>query len=101
METKDRAQFTRANPQYVVAIRTWFDKTGGNSYFTGRIWGGDELVTIPFQYGYEGSYEQAACVALGMDYNAWAAQDWENKRNIFGIEHVEVMRRKDLHYIAK
>ena len=98
MRLAEQVKFTRANPQYVVCIRSWFDKTGGNSYFTGRIWGGDELVNLPFQYGYDfGAYTEAAILALNIDLQEWNVQDWETKRGMFGIELVEVARKKDLH----
>lgn len=36
-----------------VECREWFDKTGGNSYFSARIWvNGGQVAILPFQYGY-------------------------------------------------
>ena len=44
-----------------VEAREWFDKSGGNSYFSARIWADGNLVGIlPFQYGYENHYESVA-----------------------------------------
>lgn len=40
-----------------IEAREWFDKTGGNSYFSARISVDGELVGyLPFQYGYESQY---------------------------------------------
>ena len=43
-----------------VEAREWFDKTGGNSYFSARVSVNGELVGfLPFQYGYGSMYESA------------------------------------------
>jgi len=98
MRLAEQIKFTRSNPCYVVAIRSWFDKINGNSYFTGRIWGSDEMVAIPFQYGHgHDSYLDAAMDALGLDYQEWNVQDYETKAGTFGVEYCEVARKKDLH----
>lgn len=48
-----------------IEAREWFDKTGGNSYFAGRVELDGELVAyLPFQYGYESAYRDAAFKAL-------------------------------------
>lgn len=40
-----------------VEARLWFDKTGGNTYFTARVWiDGHIAFTLPFQYGYDNQY---------------------------------------------
>lgn len=40
-----------------IEAREWFDKTGGNSYFSARISVNGEIVGyLPFQYGYESQY---------------------------------------------
>lgn len=34
--------------------RLWFDKTGGNTYFSNRVWvNGKIAFVMPFEYGYE------------------------------------------------
>lgn len=44
-----------------IEAREWFDKTGGNSYFSARISVDGELVGyLPLQYGYESAYEYEA-----------------------------------------
>jgi len=44
-----------------IEAREWFDKSGGNSYFAGRISIDGELVGyLPFQYGYGSAYEYEA-----------------------------------------
>lgn len=48
-----------------IEAREWFDKSGGNSYFAGRVELNGELVAwLPFQYGYESAYRDAAFKAL-------------------------------------
>ena len=48
-----------------IEAREWFDKSGGNSYFAGRIEVDGGLVAyLPFQYGYESAYEYAALEEL-------------------------------------
>lgn len=45
--------------------REWFDKTGGNSYFSARIQvDGKWVATLPFQYGYGDSYIYEATTVL-------------------------------------
>ena len=41
----------------LVEGREWFDRSGGNSYFSARIWVDGEIVgVLPFQYGYGDQY---------------------------------------------
>jgi hypothetical protein len=48
-----------------IECREWFDKTGGNSYFSARIWvNGKWEITLPFQYGYEDHFKSVAVRAL-------------------------------------
>lgn len=52
-----------------IQAKEWFDKVNGNSYFAGIIttnFGQDDEQTfkMPFQYGYESAYEQAAVKLL-------------------------------------
>ena len=44
-----------------VEAREWFDKSGGNSYFSGRVFiDGDLVAGLPFQYGYGSQFEYSA-----------------------------------------
>jgi hypothetical protein len=44
-----------------IEAREWYDKTGGNSYFSARISVDGELVGhLPLQYGYGSAYEYEA-----------------------------------------
>lgn len=44
-----------------VEAREYFDKSGGNSYFSARIYiDGDLCGYLPFQYGYGSQYETEA-----------------------------------------
>jgi len=53
------------NESVFVHAKQWFDKTGGNSYFSARIYVNGKCVALcPFQYGYESQYEYSAIQAL-------------------------------------
>ena len=48
-----------------VEAKTWFDKAGGNSYFSARIHiDGKIAMVLPFQYGYGNQFEYEAVKAL-------------------------------------
>jgi len=70
MDKLDRSIFVEA--------RQWFDKSGGNSYFSARIWvDGEAVAILPFQYGYGSTFEAEAVVALvGMGF---LPEDFENR----------------------
>jgi hypothetical protein len=43
-----------------IHAKQWFDKSGGNSYFSVRVHlNGRESFRLPFQYGYGSQYETA------------------------------------------
>lgn len=47
----DNAKDTRS---IFIESREWFDKSGGNSYFSSRLWVNGQLVDImPSEYGYD------------------------------------------------
>ena len=47
----------KINRSVFVEARLWFDKTGGNSYFTARVWVDGHIISVlPFQYGYGNQY---------------------------------------------
>ena len=43
-----------------IEAKEWFDRVNGNSYFAGTIQVDDKVYVMPFQYGYDTQYEQAA-----------------------------------------
>lgn len=48
-----------------IEAREWYDKVNGNSYFAGRVeLDGQHVAYLPFQYGYESAYRDAAFKAL-------------------------------------
>ena len=50
-----------------VEGKSWFDKSGGNSYFAVRIHIDGKLgIVLPFQYGYGNQYEYEAVRALSV-----------------------------------
>jgi hypothetical protein len=45
--------------------RAWFDKSGGNTYHSVRVWVNGEIVGIvPMTYGYENMYQVSAIAKL-------------------------------------
>lgn len=47
--------------QITIFGRRWFERTNGNTYFSVQIWIDDRLAhTIPYEYGYDDQYLQAA-----------------------------------------
>ena len=47
----------KINRSLFIEGREWFDKSGGNSYFSARIWvDGGQVAILPFQYGYGEQY---------------------------------------------
>lgn len=63
---KDLKQFVSPHIRSVfVEARQWVDKSGGNSYFSARIFiNGKVAMVLPFQYGYETQYRFEALRAL-------------------------------------
>lgn len=48
-----------------IETREWFDRSGGNTYFSTRIWVNGEIVGItPTTYGYDSSHIYVALEAL-------------------------------------
>ena len=52
--------------KYLAIAKEWSDKVNGNSYFSVRIKNlkTNKVIFLPFQYGYEKTYEQATQEAL-------------------------------------
>jgi hypothetical protein len=45
--------------------RAWFDKTGGNTYHSVRIWVNGQIVAVvPMRYGYDNAYQVSAIEQL-------------------------------------
>lgn len=88
---------TTTQTTYTVSIRYWFDKAGGNTYFTAKAYGSDgSEITVPFQYGHgELTVKYEIARLLGIDY---ASLDWEQRRAIFPhVDEVTVSSKKQLH----
>lgn len=52
-----------------IQAKEWFDRVNGNSYFSARVTvnyqlKGEQVLTIPFQYGYGDSYIQESMKTL-------------------------------------
>jgi hypothetical protein len=81
METKD------IRGVVYVEAREWFDRSGGNSYFAGRVFvNGLQVAVMPFQYGYGSQFEHQAVwelnangfLPVGFDLSAplWRLRDF-------------------------
>lgn len=73
-----------------VEGREWHDKSGGNSYFSYRLWVDGQIVhTEGMSYGYENAYEHDAVMwLLGSDYlpdTFTGTQIWHIRRDL-GID---------------
>lgn len=80
---------------YVLAVRRYYDRVNGNSYFSMRIIGNGVDIICPMEYGHgDLTYKMRACKELGID---WAVLDWEERRPLFTVEETVVTRQKDLH----
>lgn len=77
--------------RYFVAVRSWFDRVNGNSYWTAQVWDSvaDEKVILSIRYG--SNYLPDAAVVLGVN------MDWRNA--VLDVAYVS--RKKDLHHAGK
>lgn len=82
-------------------VRTWFDKTYGNSYFTAYVEFHGERYFIPFTYGYGSHCETVALDLLsekGLLPKTTRYYELARDYNInFRTYSDEVSRKKDLH----
>jgi hypothetical protein len=74
-----------------IEARLWFDKSGGNTYFTARVWVDGHIVsTLPFQYGYGNQYLYEAneeLVRLGYIGEEFAGKPlWVSTREALGVD---------------
>jgi hypothetical protein len=61
-----------------VECREWFDRSGGNSYFSARVWvNGKWEITLPFQYGYGDHFKSVAVSALVE--KGFIPKEWEHR----------------------
>ena len=85
---------TETETVYTLCVRHYFDKVNGNSYYSMRIIGKGQDITVPMSYGHgDSTYRYHACEALGIEVPG----DIDERREMFTIEIVKVPRRKDLH----
>jgi len=43
-----------------IVARRWFQKTYGNTYHSVKVYVNDEILTVPFAYGYDNHFFQTA-----------------------------------------
>lgn len=100
-KTMETQKITRS---LFIEGREWFDKSGGNSYFSARIWVDGEIIAVlPFQYGYGSVYEYEAqkwllandylpevtkarglwSIAKEMGFDFYSVKSFVNKRDMF------------------
>ena len=78
---------------YIVEIKSWFDKINGNSYFSGRIYDSYMrlLHVMPFQYGYGRHSEDVATVLIQS-----SSEVHENRHDLWRkcyFNHQEALKR--------
>jgi len=73
-----------------VEVREWFDKSGGNSYFSARVWVDGHIVAVlPFQYGYGNHFETVAMqelISLGFVSDEYKNRALWRLRDDLGID---------------
>lgn len=86
---------TATKTNYTLIVRTWFEKSGGNSYYTIRVVKpnhDDLIVTFAYGHGFS-TFIHSARVALGL------SRDDDSVH--FLVDETKVARRKDLHNEGK
>ena len=86
---------TATKTNYTLIVRTWFDKSGGNTYYSMRIVepNGDDLI-LPYAYGHGyATFIHSARIALGLP-------EGDDSANYL-VDETKVARRKDLHNEGK
>ena len=83
-----------------ITAKEWFDKVNGNSYFTATVvinfaMENQEIVEIPFTYGYGDFYLYEGLKAIGVDISC--PTRWCRERGIILRAHkCKVTRKRDL-----
>ncbi len=90
-----------------VTAREWFDKTYGNSYFSAVICiNGEEVVKLPFQYGYDDHYidmageklNELGRIDLPKTWSLWSYCQ-ENKIILMTSKH-RTLKRECIAFVA-
>lgn len=85
-----------------VTIKTWFQKSFGNTYYSAKVRQGDDiLLSIPFKYGCEARAVQEVIEALKtaghLPKVGPVADVWQMEiQGALFVRHNEVSRKKDL-----
>jgi hypothetical protein len=84
----DKAKIKRS---VFIEARLWLDKSGGNTYFTARVWVDGHIVsTLPFQYGYGNQYLYEAneeLIRLGYIGQEYSGRPlWVSTREALGVD---------------
>lgn len=78
-----------------IEAREWFDKSGGNSYWSAQIQVNKELVlTIPMTYGYDTAYVTGSLKALQEAGYIPKSNLWELDPTQFHIYHTKYKTKK-------
>ena len=78
-----------------IEAREWFDKTGGNSYWSAQIQVNNELVlTIPMTYGYDTAYLHNSLEALQKAGHIPTFDLWNLRQEGFHIYHTKYTTKK-------
>lgn len=96
-EKNEKKQITSLS----VIAKEWFDQKNGNSYFSAQIRVNDELIYLPFQYGYGCVYIQSTHEALvkhGFKCGEnWNVEKWANQMGIkYNFQIIENCKNRDV-----
>lgn len=92
-----------------IQARRWFQKSYGNNYFTAMVtvnhtMENEQSFILPFQYGYDRHYEEAARQELikrgfvKMDDFEYLHRYCQANGVEYHVSHVDVKRKKDLQF---
>ena len=95
---KTKKMKTQKTKKIIITAKEWFDKKNGNSYFAAKIEVENEILFIPFSYGYGESYlYEAIKLLIKENYipatvqNAWMLKNYCNDKKI--VLFYEIQRK--------
>ena len=80
---------TQKTNKIIIFAKEWFDRKNGNSYFAAKVELENEILFIPFSYGYDDAYlHEAIALLIKKNYlpttaqNAWMLKKYCDDNNI-------------------
>ena len=82
----------KQNKMITIQTKEWFDRVNGNTYFSAEVFlGMDKILTLPFQYGYNGARQEVEN-RLAKHFNS-CAERWES-RDLLRQNGIEISETK-------